>query len=115
MASANRLSNLEFAKAVESAVQTAAERNKLGDLRRAVGSDIHQMPWWIVGRQVREADLRQAQQFAEAVTAEVGERSGFDVVPALSVINGDILVGFVERFGNDVPVPGRFGGQQQLF
>jgi hypothetical protein len=110
---AERLSNAEFAKAVETAVASAAKRNKLADLRKAVGSDFHSTPWWIVGRQVRDVDLGQAQKFAEAVAADVSKRSGFDVIPALSIIDGDILCGFVERFGNDIQLPsGRFGGGQ---
>ena len=109
----NRLSNADFGKAVETAVQNAAKRNKVSDLRTAVGSDFHHTPWWIVGRQVRDLDLAQAQKFAEAVTADVSKRSGFDLMATLTVVDGDILVGFIERFGNDIQLPsGRFGGQQ---
>ena len=109
---ASRLSNAEFGQAVETAVANAAKRNKLADLRTSLGSDFHYTPWWIVGRQVRDVDLGQAQKFAEAVTAEVGKRSGFDLLPTVTIVDGDILCGFIERFGNDVQVPGRFGGQQ---
>ncbi len=113
MPTSNRLSSAEFGKAVEAAVLTAAKRNKLADLRTSLGSDYHHMPWWIVGRQVRDVDLSQAQAFATQVAADVGKKSGVELLPALTLIDGDILVGFVERFGNDLEVPAnRFGGPQ---
>jgi hypothetical protein len=101
----NRLSNVEFGKAVESAVAAAAKRNKLADLRTSLGSDYHHMPWWIVGRVVRDADLNQAHAFAQAVTADISKKSGVDLKAALTIVDGDILVGFMERNGNDLQMP----------
>ncbi len=110
-----RLTNAEFGKAVDAAVAAAAKRNKLADLRTSLGSDFHHTPWWIAGRAVRDVDLNQAQAFAQAVTADVSKRSGFELLPAVTMIDGDILCGFVERFGNDITPPNsRFGGFQQF-
>ncbi len=106
----NRLSNAEFGKAVESAVAAAAKRNKLADLRTSLGSDFYQMPWWIVGRLVRDADLNQAHAFAKAVTADISKRSGVELKAALTIVDGDILVGFMERNGNDLQVPNNVFG-----
>ncbi len=101
----NRLSNADFSKAVGSAVAAAAKRNKLADLQTSLGSDFHHMPWWIVGRVLHEADLNQAHAFAQAVAADVSKRRGVDLKPALTIVDGDILVGFVERNGNDLQLP----------
>ena len=100
-----RLSSAEFGKAVESAVASAAKRNKLADLRTSLGSDYHHMPWWIVGRVVRDADLNHAHAFAQAVTADISKKSGIELQAALTIVDGDILVGFLERNGNDLQVP----------
>lgn len=112
MVKAERLSAAEFGGAVEKAVQLAAKRSGIEEIHRGLGSDYLQTPWWIVGRRVRDVELGVAHEFATGVAAKVTETTGIDVAAAITVIDGDILVGFVERFGDTlVPPVSRFGRQ----
>jgi hypothetical protein len=101
-----RLGGLEFNKAVTEAVKLAAKRNELADLRWSLGSGIHGLPPWVLGFMIRDVDLAVAQRVAEGVAAHVGKNVGIDAAPAVSFIDGDILIGFVERFGDSVQLPG---------
>lgn len=108
-----RISAAEFGQAVQEGVRAAAKRRKL-DLRTSLGSDYYTLPWWIVGRQVRDVDLKVAHEFAVQVTEAVQTKSGIELSPALTMIDGDILVGFIERFGNEIEVPQNRLGRQQF-
>lgn len=100
-----RLGGLEFGKAVNDAVKLAAKRNQLADMRWSLGSGIHGLPPWVLGFLIRDLDLGVAQRVAEGVASHVVKNAGIDAVPAVSLIDGDILIGFVERFGDGGQLP----------
>jgi hypothetical protein len=116
MADSHRIRPEELSKAVAKAVSLAQAKYKL-ELQPHVGpQDFARLPWWIVGRVLRERiDLDQAHKIAETITAGVNAKhDGFQ--PATVRLGDHILVGFIERFGNQVEVPNALlGGGPQGF
>jgi hypothetical protein len=117
MADSHRIRPEELSKAVAKAVSLAQTKYKL-ELQPHVGpQDFARLPWWIVGRVLRERiDLDQAHKIAETITAGVNAKhDGFQ--PATVRLGDHILVGFIERFGNQVEVPNSLlgGGGPQGF
>jgi hypothetical protein len=98
-----RLEGVEFARAVNDAVKLAAKRSELADLRWSLGRGVHGLPPWIIGFVIRDLELGHAQRLADGVATHVGKNAGIDAAPAVSYIDGDILIGFVERFGDAIP------------
>lgn len=108
---AERVANSELSAAVSKAVNLAIERRGLTAERGPFGSDHFRVPWWVVGRLVRDVEQADAFDLARQVTDDVAGELGFDLVPAMTVVDRDILVGFIERFEGRIPVPhGRLGG-----
>jgi hypothetical protein len=112
MDTAGRLNGAEFGKAVHEAVQLAVKRTDLADRRLTLGSGYHWQRPWIVGFQIRDLDLGIANSLAENISARVGKSAGIDAVPVLTLIDGDILIGFVERFGDALQLPSIAVGQR---
>lgn len=106
----------DLSKSVSKAVELAKAKHKLDLQSHLFQPDFTRLPWWIVGRIVRDrVDLDQAHKISETITAEVNAK-GDAFQPATIRIGGDILVGFIERVGNHVEVPDLLqgGGQQQF-
>lgn len=100
-----RVSQRELASAVGKAVELASRKHKLRLEPNLFERDVFQVPWWIVGRVVRErADLDQAFKAAETITSGV-KFPGVELQPVALKINADILVGFIERFGDRLEPP----------
>jgi hypothetical protein len=113
MDTAGRLSGVDFGKAVADAVQLATKRAEMAERRPTLGSGFHWTAPWIVGFQIRDVDLAVARSVAETISARVGKSVGVDAVPAVTLIDGDILIGFIERFGDSLRLPATFGQRQR--
>ena len=97
---ASQVSQKTLAAAVDKAVRLASERHELELDTNLFGRDLIRTPPWIVGRVIRgEVSLDQAYVTAEAIARGV-EIDGVDLQPVALKINKDILVGFIERFGD---------------
>ncbi len=112
MPEAQRLPLKDLNAAVERAVSMAADRRKLSAEVPVFGGDFYRVPWWIAGRKLRDqVNLDEAYEFAEQVSEAVSKEAGIDLVPAVTIIDKDILCGFIERFeGGILPPLGRIGG-----
>ena len=79
-------------RAVDSAVRIAAQRHNI-----VVDSATILDRWELIGRRLRGVqDMDAAFQMAKDVSAKVNI-AGVRLVPVVSRVGGDILVGFVER------------------
>lgn len=110
MPEAARIRPEELSKAVTKAIEIAKSKHKVDLQPPLFQQDILRVPGWIVGRVLRDQlDLNLAHKIAESITDSVnGKGSGFQ--PATVRIERDIHVGFIERFGNQIELPGSFQG-----
>jgi hypothetical protein len=98
------VSQRELAKAVNKAVELAARQHKLKLESNLFERDLIKTPPWIFGRVLRgQVDLDQAYKAAETITSNV-KFADAEFQPVALRINRDILVGFIERFGDRVQV-----------
>jgi len=108
-----RISQKELSAAVEKAVSLASRKHKLELEHNLFDRDVFRLPWWIVGRMLRDnVDLDQAYKAAESITT--GLRIPEVDLQAVAVkIDKDILVGFIERFNGQLDIgdfrPGDLG------
>src|SRR3954463_13901487 len=99
MPEAQRIPLKDLNAAVERAVGWAPERRKLSAEPPVFGGDFYRVPWWLVGRKLRDqVNLDEAYEFAQQVSEAVSAEAGFELVPAVTIIDKDILCGFIERF-----------------
>jgi hypothetical protein len=114
MPEARRIRPEELAKAVGKAVELAKTKHKLDLEPYLFEQDFARIPWWIVGRRLRESDdLKQALTISETITNAVNDK-GTAFQPATLCVGKDILVGFIERFGNQVEIPTSLMGPSDL-
>ncbi|MCC7013347.1 MAG: hypothetical protein IT454_12355 [Planctomycetes bacterium] len=115
MADPRRIRPEELSKAVAKAVDLARAKHKLELHPHLFQQDFAHLPWWIVGRVLRErVDLDQAHKVSETITQSINAKSDA-FQPATVRIGDDILVGFIERFGNQIELPNILGGGPQQF
>jgi hypothetical protein len=101
----------ELSLAVSKAVKLAQSRHKLELHEHLIQPDFARLPWWIVGRVLREqVDLDQAHKVSTTITESINGKVGA-FQPVTIKISDQILVGFIEKFGNQLELPGQlFGG-----
>lgn len=85
LVSASRLSD-----AIDKAVKIAAERHQV-----AVDTKTILLNWELIGRRLKTA--LNAQQFATAVTQDVGKATGMTLQPATLQVGKLIYVGFFDK------------------
>lgn len=108
MPQADRIRPEELSKAVAKAIEIATSKHKVELQPHLFQQDIVRVPGWIVGRVLRDQlDLNLAHKIAESITSSVNGKSG-GFQPATVRIDRDILVGFIERYGNQIELPGSF-------
>lgn len=106
----SRIQPEELSKAIVKAVELAKAKHKLTLEPFLFQQDVARIPWWIIGRRLRDIDdLKQAHIVAETITSAVNAK-GNVFQPATLRVDKDILVGFIERFGNQVEVPEMLAG-----
>jgi hypothetical protein len=104
----------QLSKAVDAAVKIAGERRKLALQPPIFDLDHIRTPWWIVGRVIRDKfPLDDAHQISEEITKAV-RVDGVTLQPTTIKIDKDILVGFVEKYGGQLPVPDLVAGPGML-
>lgn len=109
-----RIGQRELAHAVDQATSLAARKHKLKLEPNLFQRDVFHLPWWIVGRVLREqVDLDHAFKAAETITQGV-KLDGVDLQPVALKIQGDILVGFIERFGDRLEIQDTLLGGAEL-
>ncbi len=105
MSDSPRIRPEELSKAVAKAVSLAQSKHKLALQAHPIQPDFARLPWWIVGRVLRErVDLDQAHKVAETITASLNGKGDL-YQPVTARFGDDILVGFIERFGGQLQVP----------
>ena len=110
MPEARRISPEELSKAVSKAVELAKTKHKLELQPHLFEQDFARLPWWIIGRRLHETDnLEQAHAISETITSAVNAK-GNAFQPATLRVDKDVLVGFIERFGNQVEAPEMLAG-----
>jgi hypothetical protein len=111
MPAATRIPLAELNKAVARAVAEVDNFGAPGEVG-VFRSDFFRTPWWVVGRLIRESmDLNQAHELATQVSKTTAAALKIDLAPVVTAIDGDILVGFIERYeGAIAPPAGRLGG-----
>lgn len=105
-----RIGRRELSTAIDKAVGIAVSRHRLEFQPNHFGRDQFQLPPWIVGRLVRgKIDLDQAFKSAETIVEAAG--FGDQNLQAVAIkVDKDILVGFIERFGDQLDVGDLIGG-----
>jgi len=95
-------------------VKLAQSRHKLELHEHLIQPDFARLPWWIVGRVLREKiDLDQAHKVSTTIAESINGKNGL-FQPMTVKISDQILVGFIERFGNQIELPNQlFGGGPQ--
>jgi hypothetical protein len=105
----------ELHEAVDRAVGLAAERAELDPeafVPGSFGTDFHRIPWSIIGRILREElELEAAHRAAVGITENVGETLGLHLSPATTIIDKQILIGFVEQIEQGGGLPVSIGGR----
>lgn len=88
MAKAQSVSLAQLDSMVNDAAKLAAKRLELTTLKK--GNLV--VRWDLVGRQIR--DLATAQKFSNDVARQLN-KAGMDVKPAISIINKQIIAGYI--------------------
>lgn len=104
-----RIGPRELAGAVHKAVGLAASRHKLDLEANVFDRDDFRLPPFINGRRCRGIDMDQAFKAAETIVDNLGLKDAAVQTVALK-IDKDILVGFIERFGDQFVVQDTFQG-----
>ncbi len=106
-ARAGRISLEQLNTAVVEAVELAKERRGLELEAAPLGSDFLRNPVWTIGRQVRgDISLDDAYQVATSITEAVESSVGIRLSPTVTIVDKQILCGFIERFDRSFDLPG---------